>query len=214
MESCFIYWDNSNIFHEAQRLAEDREATPAARFRVRVHFESLFRLAHVDRPVERAYAAGSIPPPLRNLWNRLENHGVRVNLFDRVQAERSEQGVPDQFLQLRMLEDLDDYHDNPGIVVLLSGDGAGYRENQGFHSTLERMYRRGWRIEILSWTHSCKQRMRQWAESNGVFVPLEHFYDSITYVEESEPGYQFVEYRPNVVLDLSRRKTLPPQELR
>ena len=214
MESCFIYWDNSNIFHEAQRLAEDREATSAARFRVRIHFESLFRLAHADRLVERAYAAGSIPPPLRNLWNRIENHGVRVNLFDRVQAERSEQGVPDQFLQLRMLEDLDDFHDNPGIVVLLSGDGAGYRENEGFHSILERMHRRGWRIEILSWTHSCKQRMRQWAESNGVFVPLEHFYDSITFVEESEPGYQFVEYRPNEALDLSRRKTVPPQKLR
>ena len=25
MDATFIYWDNSNIFHEAQRLSEERE---------------------------------------------------------------------------------------------------------------------------------------------------------------------------------------------
>lgn len=205
MKSCFIYWDNSNIFHAAQYLAEDREATPAARFRIRIHFESLYRLAHADRKVERAYAAGSIPPQLQSLWNRLENQGVDVELFDRVQAEYGEQGVPDQFLQLKMLEDAFDFNGDPGTVVLLSGDGAGYREGRGFHSTLERMRGRGWRVEVLSWTHSCKLRMRQWAETNGVFVPLEDFYQSITFVQESEPGYQHVGYRPNEPLDLSNR---------
>ena len=27
----FVYWDNSNIYHEAQRLADEREGTPGAR---------------------------------------------------------------------------------------------------------------------------------------------------------------------------------------
>ena len=36
----FIYWDNSNIFHEAQRFAEDEE--PGARYRgLRVRFGSM-----------------------------------------------------------------------------------------------------------------------------------------------------------------------------
>jgi len=27
-DKVFIYWDNSNIFHEAQRLAEERKVKP------------------------------------------------------------------------------------------------------------------------------------------------------------------------------------------
>ena len=208
MEACFVYWDNSNIFHEAQRLAEDREATPLARNRVRINFDTLYRLAHADRPVEKAHVAGSIPPPLSNLWTRLENQGLNVTLFDRKRTGHGEQGVPDQILQLRMLEDAVDYNGDPGVVVLLSGDGSGYREGAGFHSTLERMHGRGWRVEVLSWEHSCKQRMRGWAESNGLFVPLDDFYESITFVEESEPGYTFVAHRPGAQLDLAQRSTL------
>ena len=70
--------------------------------------------------------------------------------------------MPDRLLQLRMLEDALDYNGDPAVVVLLTGDGAGYLEGAGFHSTLERMHKRGWRIEILSWAHSCNQRMRRW----------------------------------------------------
>ena len=45
------------------------------------------------------------------------------------------------------------------------------------------MHKRGWRVEILSWAHSCNQRMRQWAQENGVFVALDDFYESITFME-------------------------------
>ena len=54
MDKVFIYWDNSNIFHEAQRLAEERNNGPDARYRVRINFSNMLRLAHADRPVERA----------------------------------------------------------------------------------------------------------------------------------------------------------------
>ena len=39
MDEVFVYWDNSNIFHEAQRLAD--EEVPDARYRVRIHFDNL-----------------------------------------------------------------------------------------------------------------------------------------------------------------------------
>ena len=123
MERVFIYWDNSNIFHEAQRFAEERSEGPDARFRI--HFDNILRLAHADRPVERAFAAGSIPPELRQLWNRMEAIGVEVQLFDRGSPERGEQDQPDRVLQLRMLH----YNGDPGITVLLTGDGAGYLED-------------------------------------------------------------------------------------
>ena len=205
MDKVFIYWDNSNIFHEAQSIAEERAEGPNARYRVRINFRNMLRLAHADRPVQRAIAAGSVPPEMRQLWNRMESSGVEVHLFDRGSPDRSEQDMPDRVLQLRMLEDALDYNGDPGIVVLLTGDGAGYLEGAGFHSALERMHRRGWRIEILSWAHSCNQRMRRWAEENGAFIALDDFYDSITFLEPSRPGFELAQPRDSAPLDLSRR---------
>lgn len=205
MDRVFLYWDNSNIFHEAQRLAEIRSKDPQARYRVRLHFDNVLRLAHSDRPIERALAVGSVPPEMRQLWNRMESTGIEVQLFDHGSRERSEQEMPDHLLQLRMLEDALDYNNDPGIAVLLTGDGAGYREGAGFHSTLERMHRRGWRIEILSWAHACNQRLRHWAEAQGVFVRLDDFYDAITFLEPSRPGFELAHPRDATPLDLAHR---------
>ncbi len=208
MDEVFVYWDNSNIFHEMQRLAEERNEGPDARYRVRIHFDNLLRLAYADRPLRKAFAAGSIPPEMRGLWNRMEARGVEVALFDRGQPDRGEQEMPDRLLQLRMLEDALDFNGTPGIVTLLTGDGAGYLEGAGFHRTLERMHRRAWRVEILSWKHSCNQRMRRWAEENGVFVALDDFYESITFLEPSKPGYQLAMGRRQAPLDLTQRPTV------
>ena len=205
MDEVFLYWDNSNIFVEAQRLADQLDEGPDARYRVRINFDNLMRLAQADRPLKKALAAGSVPPQMRHLWNRLENEGCEVKLFDRVDPGRGEQETPDQTLQLRMLEDALDYSSDPGIAVLLSGDGAGYLEGAGFHSTLERMHKRDWRVEILSWSTCCNRRMREWAERNGVFVALDEYYSAITFLEPSRPGHAFAEARGSAQLDLSRR---------
>ena len=206
MDRVFVYWDNSNLIHEALRLAEEREGTPGARYLVRIHFENLLRLAEAGRPLAKAVAAGSIPPEMQQLWNRMENRGVQMRLFDRVERDRGEQEVPDRWLQLCMLEDGLDNNGDPGIVALLTGDGAGYYEGQGFHRTLERIHKRGWRVEVLSWAHSCNEGMRRWAETNGVFVPLDDHYEAITFREPSRPGYEFALSRDQAPLDLTRRR--------
>lgn len=206
MNKVFIYWDNSNIFHEAQRLAEVRNGTPGARYLVRINFDAMFRLAHADREVGKAVAAGSIPPQLGLLWNRLENAGMRVQLFHR--ADGTEQEMPDHFLQKCMFEDGFDHLDDPGIIVLLTGDGAGYLEGAGFHAALERLHYRGWRVEILSWLDCCNPRMKEWAEENGIFVPLDSFYDSITFREPSREGHEFAPARDSLPLDLTQRPIL------
>ncbi len=105
----------------------------------------------------------------------------------------------------RLLEDGWDHNGNPGTVALLTGDGAGYGESHGFHRTLERMHGRGWRVEVLSWAHACNRRMREWAEANGVFVPLDDHYDSVTFREPSRPGHELAPARDAAPLDLSRR---------
>ena len=193
MDSIFLYWDNSNIFISAQAVAEEREGW-GARQRVRVHFPVIIRLARRQRPMKRALAVGSVPPELRGVRNKLEAEGIAVQLFERGQLGRQEQGV-DQALQTAMLRDAIDNNGDPGIAVLLSGDGAGFADGCGFHADLERMHRKGWRIEILSWRHSCNQRMRKWAEEKGRFIALDDFYPCVTYLEEPRPGQPWAEPR-------------------
>ena len=198
-----IYWDNSNLFIGARALAGERERADA-RYRIRLHFPNLVRLAHADRPVEKARAVGSVPPELRAVWNKLEGLDVEVELFERGVSSGQEQGV-DQALQTSMLRDLVDYNGNPGIVVLLTGDGAGFYDGVGFHADIERMHKRGWKIEVLAWQDSCNRRMRNWVEQNGHFICLDDYYESITFLTDVAPGGRLAEPRYEVPLDLSNR---------
>ena len=206
MKKVFIYLDNSNIFISAQQSATEREGGHA-RYRLRMQFSNLVRLAHADRPMERAIAVGSIPPELRHVWNRLENEGVSVELLERGAQSLSEQGV-DQALQLHILQDGFDYNGTPGIVVLLTGDGHGFYSGIGFHSQIERLHRRGWGVEVLAWQHSCSRRMREWVQENGLFIALDDFYESITFLEPALPGTPVDPPRIAEELDLKKRPLL------
>lgn len=203
MDRVFIYWDNSNIFVSVREIAAEREGAGARR-RVRIDFRNMLELAHAGREIEHAVAVGSIPPELRHVWNRLENLGVTVQLLERGAMGGREQGV-DQALQVAMLRDMADYNGDPGIVAMLTGDGAGFVDGVGFHADLERMRRRGWRIEVISWRYSCNRRMREWAEENGKFIALDDFYDSVTFLERPDPGQPVAEPRDAVPIDLARR---------
>ena len=203
MERAFIYWDNSNIFISAQDAAAEREGWDA-RPRVRIRFASLLQLARAERPIERAIAVGSVPPELRHVWNRLEDEGVTVELVERGAVHDREVGV-DQILQTHMLRDALDHNGDPGIAVMLTGDGAGFMDGVGFHADLTRMHNKGWRIEVLSWRHSCNRRMREWAEENGVFVALDDYYESIAFLEPPSAGSPLAPPRWVHPLDLTGR---------
>ena len=203
MDRVFLYWDNSNIFISAQHVAGEREGA-AARYRVRIDFRNLLELARAGRQIEHAVAVGSIPPELRHVWNRLEGEGVSVHLLERGTTHGREQGV-DQTLSNAMLRDGYDYNGDPGIAVLLTGDGAGFDGGVGFHADLERMHSRGWDIEVISWRHSCNTRMRQWAERNGRFIALDDFYESVTFLGPPAPGQPIGGPRYQVPVDLSKR---------
>ena len=203
MEKVFIYWDNSNIFISAQEAAMEREGD-AVRSRMRLAFRNLLELARAGREIEIAIAVGSVPPELRHVWNRLENENVTVQLLERGALQGREQGV-DQALQIAMMRNAFDYNGDPGIAVLLTGDGSGFADGVGFHADLERMHRRGWRIEVLSWRHSCNRRMREWAEANGIFIALDDFYDSVTFLEPPAPGQPIAAPRYATPPDLSQR---------
>lgn len=163
----------------------------------------MLALARAERRLEHAVAVGSIPPELRGVWNQLENEGVRVHLLERGALGGGEQGV-DQALQSAMLRDALDYNGDPGIAVMLTGDGAGFFDGVGFHADLQRMHNRGWRVEVISW-HSCNRRMKQWAQDNGKFIALDDFYESVTFLEPPLPGQPIGSPRYPEPVDLSKR---------
>ena len=66
-------------------------------------------------------------------------------------------------------------------------------------------------MEVLSWRHSGSRRMREWAEENGVFVALDDFYQSVTFLEAPVPGQPVAEVRNVRPLDLTARALSEPR---
>jgi hypothetical protein len=90
----------------------------------------------------------------------------------------------------------------PCIAVLLTGDGKGYEDGVGFRADLERMHKRGWAIELVTWERTCNKRLKEWASKVGVFVRLEDYYSSVTFLEEGR--------REAKQVDLSSRRLVVP----
>ncbi|WP_161785532.1 NYN domain-containing protein [Palleronia rufa] len=178
MKKVHVFWDNSNIFVGAQ--AAFRSLGKPFPYAARIDFHNLYRLAVVGRPVGGAFCVGSVPPELAAVWKRLEKAtGIVPELFERGAETNREQAV-DQALQVHMLRAMTDT-DEPGTAILMTGDGAGYLNGVGFHADLERMHKKGWGIEVLSWEVCCNSRMQEWAETVGVFVKLEDYMDQIVF---------------------------------
>ncbi len=175
-----LFWDNSNLFTPVRFAAAKHNEVSVANS-VRLQFENVYDLARAGRPVASAYCVGSVPPDLGGLWSKLQALGIDVETFERGAQSGKEQAV-DQALQTRMLRTVID-SEAPGVAVLLTGDGAGYDDGIGFHRDLERMHRKGWKIEVISWQSACSWALREWATKVGVFVPLDQFYRQVTFVE-------------------------------
>ena len=193
-----IFWDNSNIFVPAKDVAASRDGFAAPGL-IRIQFDNLYKLATGGRTVARAVCVGSVPPELEAVWKKLRATGLAVELFERGAGSRKEQAI-DQALQVHMLRALADV-DPPEIAVLLTGDGAGYLDGVGYHADLERMAKRGWGIEVLSWDHACNGRLKGWAAKTGVYIPLEAYYDSITFLGDGT--------RKSKPISLTRRPKVP-----
>ena len=179
MRDICIFWDNSNIFIPAQDVGKEKDGPIVGRD-LRIQFDALYELARAGRNIVAGVCVGSLPPELQKVWQRLAAVGVELELFERGEGSGREQAV-DQALQVHMLRALADRE--PGVAVLLTGDGAGYIEGRGYFADLQRMHRRGWRVEVLSWRSACHGGLRAWAERNGRFVALDDFYSSITFVK-------------------------------
>lgn len=180
----FVFWDNSNIYIPAQTVAASHEEWGDTKA-LRIHFQNLLDLVRVGRKIQFGIAVGSIPPALKAVWNKLRATGIQVELFERGFGTDREQGV-DQCLQVHMLRVLADHE--PSVVVLLTGDGRGYDDGVGFYADLERMHKKGWGIEVVSWDRACNNKLREWAKDVGVYVKLEDYYESVTFIQRTRPA--------------------------
>lgn len=147
---------------------------------LRIEFNHLYDLARAGRKVVAGVCVGSQPPELQKLWARLRSVGVELELYERGEESGREQAV-DQALQVHMLRAALDR--TPGVAVLLTGDGRGAHEGKGFFADLKRMHARGWKVEVLSWRDACHSGLQAWATENGLFVPLDDYYESITFIK-------------------------------
>lgn len=175
-----IVWDNSNIFISGREVCNKLEYKGES---FRIHFEHLIDLAADGRAIEQVFCVGSVPPPTDSVWGHIEKKtGKKPELYERGAASGKEQAV-DQALQTRMLRLGYDY-DPPETLILLSGDGRGFEEGIGFFSDIKRLNKFGWKVEVLAWKDHCKREMREWADEHALFVNLENFYSSVTFLEK------------------------------
>jgi len=91
----------------------------------------------------------------------------------------------------------------PGLLVLVTGDGAGWTRGDGMLAAAQRLARQGWAVEVLAWGDSLNRHLAAWASRPPhALVELDAFYRASTYVERG---------RGSGTLDLTRRpRAVPP----
>lgn len=184
---CSIFIDMSNMFSSLGKtmattgMGLDRGCIPR---RLRLHFGNLLRLAAGKHEIVTMFCVTSTEDEVDMVRYvpKLRELGVEVKILERGGSSGTEQGV-DQTLQVQMLRTAIDSMDDPGIVVLLTGDGAGAEKGEGFLADLQRIVRCGSKVRVLAWRCSCATRLRAWAREHGEFVELDNYYSRITFVE-------------------------------
>ena len=175
-----IFWDNSNIWLVGRGVCEDKE--PGDEMAFRIHFANMFDFAANGRDVDFAYLGGSVPPNNDALWERFTDLGVQIERQERGADSGGEIAV-DESIQLAMANRILD--EEPGKMVLLTGDGNGYGEGRGFIKQLERAKKFGWEIEVISWDKGCNRRLKQFALEHGTYRALEPAYNNVSFIVNS-----------------------------
>lgn len=177
----FAVLDTWNILHGAQSTAANYTWMPGTQSKTRVHALYLKRLVELDGLLSgyAALATKNCPDALLKNWSdwgrmRCQEVGWRSG---------REQGI-DEMLQnqIRSYADRYRYPEN-GVVALLTGDGAGYENGDGFIPALEQVMRSGHKVEVYSWRCCVNRALRDWAVTHGRFVELDQYFHAITFEE-------------------------------
>jgi hypothetical protein len=190
-----VYVDNSNIFHEGQRFAEEKKGED--RYAFRIHFARFIDLIAGSQPTAEIVWGGSTPPSTDEVWSQLESRGIQPFLIPR--SESGENETVDHVVQLQMHRHARKYRGSPGTMIVCTGDGKGYDKEEGFLFDAEGFAADGWQIRVVSWTHSCAVRLKAFAESKGKFIALDDHYDQVTFVSGGRRAGQKVDTGTTVI---------------
>jgi len=94
---------------------------------------------------------------LGNGYATTSGHSSGSETFSVGALARAEQAV-DELLQMKMLESLLD--NEPGTMVLASGDAAEAEYSGGFLKTVERALKKGWNVEVVAWKNGLSSEYR------------------------------------------------------
>ena len=123
-------------------------------------------IGHSRRRTAKAQAAKATPT-LNGEPGGGNDTGLETIAPQYAPARLIEQGV-DEILHLKMMESVVDA-EQPGTMVLATGDAAQAEYSQGFMAMAERALKKGWSIELVSWSKniSMMYTKREWAGAWG-----------------------------------------------
>lgn len=177
----YIFWDNSNIHYAGLNQIFPVKEAGIRKELYRTHFSNLLKLVMDNRHVDDIYFSGSVPPKGDALWNQIRVLGIVPSLLPRSITD-GEADTTDHVLQLALLRLYLDKPE-PKTIALLTGDGAGIKDGQGFLADAKRIAKKGWTFEVYSWDSTCHGLLKKFAEENGKYVNLEDYYDNITFIK-------------------------------
>jgi hypothetical protein len=131
--------------------------------------------------------AGSVPPGNDELWQYSRDRGYDTNLLRKVERDDGrigEQAV-DEILHLKIANVLLDC-DEPGVIVLGTGDGQVSTWGTSFPLQAERALKKGWRVEVWSWidqlSGAFKRLVQQYPDQIRIHL-LDAYYYNISFVK-------------------------------
>ena len=178
-----IYVDNSNIYIGGQETAKHRKENSQA---LRIAFNNfLFLITHGDMEFDEMVWAGSGTIDHQEIFKSIVEKGIDLQLIPR--GENGENETVYQAIQLSMYRHHRKYKDNPGTIVLCTGDGKGFSEEKGFLYDVKGFTEDGWKLNLYSWDSICHHGLKHFARHHGHYIPLEHYYDAITFIKDERP---------------------------
>lgn len=177
----YIFWDNSNIHYAGLNQVRPVFEPNVQMELYRTYFAGLLKLVLNDRKLDGIYFAGSTPPKEDGLWAEIKKLGINPDLIPRSSTE-GEANTTDHVLQNHILRLGYDVKE-PGIIALLTGDGAGMKKGIGFLADAKRLADSGWKFEVYSWDAACHPDLKTFGETNGKYVKLEDYYEYITFIK-------------------------------
>lgn len=183
-----IYVDNSNIYIGGQETAKLKNED-AFNFRIAFnHF--LFLITGGTFEFDELVWAGSGEQGIEDIFENMRKQGVDLQIIPR--SASGEHETVDQAIQLSMYRHHRKYKNTPGTIVLCTGDGKGYHEEKGFLYDVQGFTEDGWKLVLFSWDHVCHQQLKQFAKQHGAYIPLEEYYDSITFIKDGRHATEVV----------------------